>query len=128
MDAMQQIADIEKRLSKSYPIYYVFTDDVSWAKQIFYHTAKVQVIEQELSEVERLLLLVEKFDHFIFTFDSISWWAANLSDKNNRKQVIVPQLRKTGLLQTNKICNGSAQYWQNYDIPDYWRTLNPFKI
>lgn len=80
---------MKERLDYS-PNFIVFTDDVSFCKQMFSEMLNVSYICNiaNLSDMEELYVM-SHCDNFILANSSFSWWAAYLSAKDN-KVVIAP--------------------------------------
>lgn len=75
-------------------IYYVFTDDVQWAKEYF-STSQIPINykivsgEDEMTDLEELMLM-KNCCHHIVANSSFSWWGAWLGE-NEDKIVVAPE-------------------------------------
>ena len=73
------------------PVFFVFSDDVAKAKQMFLykHKAKFIFIDNKGTDWEHLFLM-SQCKHNIIANSTYSWWGAFLN-KNKDKTVIAPQ-------------------------------------
>jgi glycosyl transferase family 11 len=74
------------------PVFYVFSDDIFWAKQNFAARSKIIFVDfnDALSNFEDIMLM-SNCKHNIITNSSFSWWGAWLNT-NPEKVVIAPDL------------------------------------
>lgn len=79
---------IEKLLEK--PTYFVFSDDVEWAKENI-KFGENTYYESGKDSVEEKIRLMSMCKHFIISNSSFSWWAQYLS-KNKNKIVVAPSI------------------------------------
>ena len=70
------------------PHFYVFSDDIQWAKDNLKTNADVTFVDWTTSAEEDLHLMT-KTNHNIIANSSFSWWGAFLN-KNKEKIVIIP--------------------------------------
>lgn len=70
------------------PIYYVFSDDISWCKKNLRFDGEVEFVPQDMPVYETLRLMYT-CKHFIISNSTFSWWGQYLS-RNNDKVVISP--------------------------------------
>ena len=71
------------------PVFYIFSDDIKWAKQKF-KGANIVFVSNNFGASSYLdMYLMSLCKHFIIANSSFSWWAAWLS-KNKAKKVIIP--------------------------------------
>jgi len=90
------------------PVFFVFSDDIAWAKDNFKGSEFVLVSSPEIEDVEELILM-SKCKHNIIANSSFSWWGAWLNSNLN-KIIIAPK---------NWFNNEKAN--KNNDIiPDKW--------
>ncbi len=71
------------------PIFFVFSDDIHWAKENLKGNEFVFVSCPEIEDIEELILM-SKCKHNIIANSSFSWWGAWLND-NSEKIVIAPK-------------------------------------
>jgi len=71
------------------PTFFVFSDDIAWAKDNFKGEGFIFVSDPEIEDVEELVLM-SKCKHNIIANSSFSWWGAWLNS-NLDKIVIAPQ-------------------------------------
>ncbi len=74
------------------PVFYVFSDDILWAKQNFTAKSKIVFVDfnDALSNFEDIMLM-SNCKHNIITNSSFSWWGAWLNN-NQDKIVIAPRI------------------------------------
>jgi hypothetical protein len=84
--AMDIIYQMEKE-----PIYFVFSDDMTWCKQNIKADGKIQFVENAMAgdKAEGHLYLMTQCKHFIISNSTFSWWGAFLAE-NKTKKVIYP--------------------------------------
>ncbi|MCS3830051.1 hypothetical protein GGP91_002137 [Salinibacter ruber] len=71
--------------------FFVFGDDIEWAKQNFFHDESVVYIDHNnYANAHRDMLLMSYCDHQVISNSTFSWWGAWLND-NNEKTVISPK-------------------------------------
>ena len=70
------------------PIYYVFSDDISWCKKNLRFDGEVEFVPQDMPVYETLRLMYT-CKHFIISNSTFGWWGQYLS-RNNDKVVISP--------------------------------------
>ena len=70
------------------PIYFVFSDDKSYVKEMFENNENIIVVEGISFDYEELLLM-SYCKHHIIANSSFSWWGAWLNQNSNKK-VIAP--------------------------------------
>ncbi|REG76920.1 alpha-1,2-fucosyltransferase [Algoriphagus antarcticus] len=73
------------------PVFYIFSDDIQWAKENFKGFNFVFVSHNKGSKSYLDMYLMSLCQHFIIANSSFSWWAAWLAD-NPGKKVIMPRL------------------------------------
>ncbi|WP_439489750.1 alpha-1,2-fucosyltransferase [Algoriphagus sp.] len=71
------------------PVFYIFSDDISWARQNFVGKEFVFVSHNTGENSFLDMYLMSLCRHFIIANSSFSWWAAWLSESRD-KQVIMP--------------------------------------
>jgi len=71
------------------PVFFVFSDDIAWAKDNLKGSEFVFVSCPEIEDVEELVLM-SKCKHNIIANSSFSWWGAWLNS-NSDKIIIAPQ-------------------------------------
>lgn len=71
------------------PVFYIFSDDIQWAKENFKGTNFVFVSHNKGSNSYLDMYLMTLCQHFIIANSSFSWWGAWLAD-NKDKKVIMP--------------------------------------
>jgi len=92
------------------PIFYIFSDDIMWAKENFKGSNFVFVSHNTGRDSYLDMYLMSLCKHFIIANSSFSWWAAWLAD-NKSKKVIMP---KPWIKDAN--CSGI--------YPEDWTVLN----
>lgn len=80
---------INKSVEK--PVFYIFSDDIQWAKNNFRGYNFVFVSHNNGCKSYLDMYLMSLCKHFIITNSSFSWWAAWLADVSD-KMVIMPSL------------------------------------
>lgn len=76
----------------STPKFYIFSDDIDWAKHHLPFDADHCFVDINGPEKGHLdFWLMKACQHFIVANSSLSWWAAWLSNRDVQKQVIAPQ-------------------------------------
>lgn len=83
--------------------YYIFTDDVTWAKENLGFLGKDNVVyasDLGLNDYEELVLM-SQCKHLIIANSSFSWWGAVLND-NKDPIIICPQDWKNALLKNDE--------------------------
>lgn len=71
------------------PTFFIFSDDINWAKENFKGDEYYFVSNKEIKETEDLILM-SLCKHNIIANSSFSWWGAWLN-KNHEKTVIAPR-------------------------------------
>lgn len=71
------------------PTFFVFSDDINWARENLKIDKVVYVSDSEIKDYEELILM-SKCAHNIIANSSFSWWGAWLN-QNNEKIVIAPK-------------------------------------
>jgi hypothetical protein len=71
------------------PIFYIFTDDVAWAKENLILSEEHQFISGHGLSFQEEMILMSKCKHNIIANSSFSWWGAWLN-QNDDKIVIAP--------------------------------------
>lgn len=85
----QCISEISAIIDK--PLYFVFTDDISWSKNLFKNLGQDVVYVSEILNVDYLEFdLMYKCKHIITANSTFSWWAAELND-NFGKIIFAPK-------------------------------------
>lgn len=83
---MEAIRYVKQKVSM--PIFFVFSDDIEWAKEnIGGGQDFIYIVERNISSVE--LHLMSSCNHFIISNSTFSWWAQALA-KNADKIVVAP--------------------------------------
>ena len=73
------------------PFFYIFSDDIPWAKKNFKFIRNIKFITENRNEFSYLdMQLMSLCKHHIIANSTFSWWAAWLN-KNNNKIVIAPK-------------------------------------
>ncbi|MCG6191229.1 alpha-1,2-fucosyltransferase [Maribellus maritimus] len=86
---LRAIDRVRQRVSK--PVFYVFTDNISWVKQNFFFEKNVNFVDWNRGEDSNQdMLLMSKCKHNIISMSSFSWWGAWLN-QNPNKIVIAPR-------------------------------------
>jgi len=95
------------------PVFFIFSDDIQWAKNTFHLNYPTHFMDQNSSEMyyEDFHLMM-KCKHFIIANSTFSWWAAWLSNESKNKIVISPSKWNN---------NGDID---NRLIPDTWIKIN----
>ena len=75
---------IKEKISN--PIFFIFSDDINWAKENFAGEEFIFVSSPEIEDVEEMILM-SKCKHNIIANSSFSWWGAWLN--NNLEKVII---------------------------------------
>jgi len=88
MDYYQRATELIKE-KISNPIFFVFSDDIAWAKDNFKGSEFVFVSDPEIEDFEEMFLM-SKCKHNIIANSSFSWWGAWLNN-NQYKIVIAPK-------------------------------------
>lgn len=83
------IAHFEEMSEKS--VFYIFSDDLSWAKENIKINSEVHYVDQNTgTNSYRDLFLMSQCKHHIIANSSFSWWGAWLNS-NSKKTVIAPK-------------------------------------
>ena len=71
---------------------YIFSDDLDWCKENLNFLKNKHFIEHDLADKKfyNYLYLMSKFKNFIIPNSSFAWWAAWLSQQEN-KTIVVPE-------------------------------------
>ena len=85
---LSAIDKLEYLLEEKSLNFFVFSDDIVWAKSVFSEKNKINFIEG-LEDFEDLYLMT-KCDHHILSNSTFSWWGAVLNKQENKK-VICPK-------------------------------------
>lgn len=85
------------------PIFYIFSDDIEWAKERFMGTEFIVTEDYPGKQEQEDLLLMSTCKHNIIANSSYSWWAAMLN-KNFEKIVIAPERWFTIQKETRLVC------------------------
>ncbi|WP_029276675.1 alpha-1,2-fucosyltransferase [Pedobacter borealis] len=74
------------------PIFFVFSDDIPWCRRNLAHTTNLFFVDESYytQTFDKYLTLMTCCKHFIISNSSYAWWAAWLSD-GNEKIVIAPK-------------------------------------
>jgi hypothetical protein len=73
------------------PFFYIFSDDIPWAKKNFKFIRDIKFVTENRNEFSYLdMQLMSLCKHHIIANSTFSWWAAWLN-KNNNKIVIAPR-------------------------------------
>ncbi len=89
------------------PVFFIFSDDIVWAKENFIGSEFVFVSCPEIEDVEEMILM-SKCKHNIIANSSFSWWGAWLN--NNPGKIVIAPKRWFN----NKKAN------QNDIVPESW--------
>ena len=82
----------------SSPTYHIYTDDELWAVNYFYGTKNAFVMKTSEMSPLGLLSKMSIYKNYIIANSTLSWWAAVLSIKNE-KRVVIPE--QWGINQNN---------------------------
>lgn len=82
------VAHCEQALAA--PVYFVFSDDVAWARDNLPFPAGRVYYESGLDPVWEKLRLMYSCKHFVLSNSTFSWWAQYLSRNEGQKLVIAP--------------------------------------
>ena len=85
---LSAIDKLEYLLEENSLSFFVFSDDIAWAKNIFSKKNNINFIEG-LEDFEDLYLMT-KCNHHILSNSTFSWWGAVLNEQMNKK-VICPK-------------------------------------
>lgn len=84
----QAINHMKKKIPQA--CFYVFSDDIDWCKNNLKEIDNVVFIDGTTSSSHHIdFLIMKSCKHFIIANSTFSWWAAWLSESEN-KQVIIP--------------------------------------
>lgn len=84
----RSIAEIRKRVEN--PAWYIFSDDIAWAKENFSYLENAHY-ESGTDSVSEKLYMMAGCKHYIISNSSFSWWAQYLC-RNNRGVVVAPDV------------------------------------
>lgn len=89
-----------------HPMFYVFTDDVQWAKEQYMHQADFVVVDVNSGDKSfRDMQLMSMCKHHIIANSSFSWWGAWLN--TNSEKIVVAPFKWFNLADTPDIwCEG----------------------
>ena len=105
MDYYNDAINIMERNLNS-PNYFIFSDDMDWARSMFYNLNNCNFISSNFDYLD--LFLISQCKNNIIANSSFSWWGAWL---NNKNQIIAPK----------KWFNDKKLNNQSFDlIPDSW--------
>lgn len=85
---LNAIAEINKRATQ--PSYYVFSDDIAWAKENLSLQGATFIDWNKGAESWQDMMLMSHCRHHIICNSTFSWWGAWLNPRKN-KTVIVPE-------------------------------------
>jgi hypothetical protein len=95
------IEHIKNKVEK--PMFYIFSDDISWCKENFNFLENKVFIDDTKSALEDLELM-KHCKHNIIANSTFSWWGAWLNDNDN-KIVIAPKIWWSAKKDKNIACN-----------------------
>jgi len=93
---------LKKFIGDDYEIF-IFSDDLHWCKKNFLFFSKANYVEHKLAgkKFYNYLYLMSNFKYFIIPNSSFAWWAAWLSQFDNKK-IIAPK-KWSGLVDEDKV-------------------------
>ena len=82
---------------------FIFSDDLDWCKKNFLFFNKVSYVEHDVAgkKFYNYLYLMTKFKYFIIPNSSFAWWAAWISQEQDK--IILAPKKWSGLVDDDKI-------------------------
>lgn len=90
---LKAIAEIKNKIDE--PFFFVFSDDILWAKANLSFIRNINYVENGLDDEIAELWLMSQCKHFIIANSSFSWWGSFLS-KNLDKKIISSKFTPSG--------------------------------
>lgn len=91
--------------------FYVFSDDIEWAKENIKHENLHFVSDGSMNMLEEFFVM-SSCKNQIITNSSFSWWAAWLNE-NEKKIIVAPCIEKS-----------KAGSWKKESYPESWYTID----
>lgn len=74
------------------PVFEVYSDDETWAKNAFKDMTDVIIVPSSFLEPFNLLIKMSSYRNYVIANSTLSWWAAVASEEHIEKKVLLPNI------------------------------------